>query len=166
MRPGVRGRGLLLALLLAGCVSPSGTGGFRDARVPIWSAAAVDLSLIAGEWRQVAGFADRAGGCRAGALRFQPGGDGVQITGRLCLNGRVEAVRAAAKQTGPGRFRVGDEEWWVLWVDSGYRTLAIGTPSGRFGVLLDRARVSPDRLVAAREVFDFNGYVPGKLQPF
>ena len=36
-------------------------------------------------------------------------------------------------------------------VDSGYRTMAIGTPSGRFGMILDRGAIPPDRLTAARE---------------
>lgn len=156
----------LLSALLAACTAavPQGAS-FRDARAPIWSAAAFDPGQIAGTWRQVGGFAARAGGCRAGALRFQPGSGGLVVAGRLCLNGRDEVIRAIARPTGPGRFMVGDEEWWVLWVDAGYRTLAIGTPSGRFGVVLDRGAIAPDRLQAAREVFDFNGYRGGVLVP-
>ncbi|HOZ34653.1 MAG TPA: lipocalin family protein, partial [Tabrizicola sp.] len=58
------------------------------------------------------------------------------------------------------------QDWWILWVDSGYRTLAIGTPSGRFGFILDRSALPPDRLAAASEVFDFNGYTTAALRPF
>ncbi|MFZ1481687.1 MAG: lipocalin, partial [Paracoccaceae bacterium] len=69
--------------------------------------------------------------------------------------------------TGPGRLAVSDmADWWVIWVDSGYRTLAIATPDGSFGFVLDRGRIGADRLAAAAEVFDFNGYVRGRLQPF
>jgi hypothetical protein len=32
--------------------------------------------------------------------------------------------------------------------------------------VLDRGRISQDRLVAAAEIFAFNGYVAGRLQPF
>lgn len=54
-------------------------------------------------------------------------------------------------------------EW--LGVDHGYRTLAIGTPSGRFGFVLDRGPIPADRLDAAREIFDFNGYATAALRP-
>jgi apolipoprotein D and lipocalin family protein len=89
------------------------------------------------------------------------------MKGTLCLNGKAEAIDALARPVGPGRLAVaGEDDWWVLWVDSGYRTLAVGTPSGRFGFVLDRGAIAPDRLTAAREVFDFNGYVSGALRAF
>ena len=159
---------LALALVLSACVG----GGqkvsvFRKAEVPIWSAAAFVPDRIAGSWRQVAGFAERPGGCQAGGLEILPTAGGLALRGQLCLDGRLQAVNALARPAGPGRLAVaGQEDWWVLWVDSGYRTLAIGTPSGRFGFVLDRGAIPPDRLTAAREVFDFNGYVPGALRAF
>jgi apolipoprotein D and lipocalin family protein len=55
--------------------------------------------------------------------------------------------------------------WWVLWADVGYRTLAIGTPSGRFGFILNRGGDLPaDRMRAAREVLEWNGYGIGRLR--
>lgn len=76
-------------------------------------------------------------------------------------------VAGALIPTGPGRFAVaGMEDWWVLWVDSDYRTLVIGTPSGRFGFVLDRGEIAPDRLTAATEIFDFNGYTTTALKAF
>ena len=142
------------------------TGAFRNASAPIWSAAAFDPSQITGEWHQVAGFADHEGGCHAGSLRLEPAGSALRIAGDLCLNGTVEKLRGKATVTGPGRLTIGGEEWWVLWVDSGYRTMAIGTPSGRFGLILDRGAIPQDRLTAAGEVFDFNGYSTGFLRRF
>jgi apolipoprotein D and lipocalin family protein len=61
--------------------------------------------------------------------------------------------------TGPGRFVIAGQEWWVLWADGDYRTLVIGTPSGRFGFVLNRAGgISADRMRAAREILEWNGY--------
>jgi apolipoprotein D and lipocalin family protein len=55
----------------------------------------------------------------------------------------------------------------VLWADTDLRTLAVGTPDGRFGFILERSgTLPPDRLEAARQVFDFNGYRTGLLQVF
>lgn len=145
-------------MLLAACVAkPVATPGFRAEGAPIWSAAAFQPAQVAGSWRQVADF--RASGtCGNGAVEITPDGAGLRLTGTLCLAGKAEAVSGVAPLVGPGRLRVKGEDWWVIWVDVGYRTLAIGTPSGRFGIILDRGAVPGDRLNAAREIFDFNGY--------
>ena len=150
---------LALPLILAACMGGDRSGGtFREAGAPIWSAAAFDAAMITGDWQQVAGFAEAPGGCHSGAIRFAPVGGGLKLSGSLCLNGKLEKLRGTASASGPGRLIVGGEEWWILWVDSGYRTMAIGTPSGRFGIVLDRGAIPADRLNAAREIFDFNGY--------
>lgn len=158
---------LLSALLLAACVGGGrSVAVFRAQEVPIWSAAAFQPTQISGGWRQVAGFAARPGGCGPGALDFAPVAGGLAVRGSLCLDGQLRAVQGLARPAGPGRLAIdGQEDWWILWVDSGYRTLAVGTPSGRFGFVLDRGAIAPDRLSAAREVFDFNGYVAEALRP-
>jgi apolipoprotein D and lipocalin family protein len=159
---------LASALALAACApGPTTVAGFRQPDAPIWSAAAFAPGQIAGDWRQVAGFAATSGGCDTGALSFTPAADGISVKGTLCLDGKVQPIDAVARSAGPGRLTLaGQEDWWILWVDSGYRTLAIGTPSGRFGFVLDRAALPADRLTAAREVFDFNGYAAAALRPF
>ncbi len=164
----IRAALLTAPLVLAACLGGGGKSGhFRAEATPIWSAAAFDAAAIAGEWQQVAGFAPQTGGCNGGALQFAPDAGGFAVTGSLCLNGKATRIYARAAPNGPGRLAVsGQEDWWVLWVDSGYRTLAIGTPSGGFGFVLDRGVLPPDRLTAAREVFDFNGYSTGSLRPF
>jgi apolipoprotein D and lipocalin family protein len=145
-------------LLLAACVAkPAVAPGFRAPGDPIWSAAAFQPAQVAGSWRQVADFRAK-GGCDAGAVEIVPEGQGLRLTGTLCLAGKSEKVSGVAPLVGPGRLRVKGEDWWVIWVDVGYRTLAIGTPSGRFGIILDRGPIPGDRLNAAREIFDFNGY--------
>jgi apolipoprotein D and lipocalin family protein len=154
-------RVILLGLLaLAACVGPAtGPVGFRDPEAPIWSAAAFAPSRVAGDWQEVARFAADEDGCRSGGLRFEPVASGLRITGSLCLQGKATRIETEAGIAGPGRLSPrGQEDWWVLWVDEGYRTLAIGTPSGRFGFVLDRGPGAADRIAAAREVLDFNGY--------
>lgn len=161
-------RVILAALLaLAACApAPTKVAGFRDTATPIWSAAALVPAQLAGDWRQVAAHAARPGGCAAGALTITPMAEGLRLNGTLCLNGEMQRIATTARPSGPGRLSVdGQEDWWILWVDSGYRTLAIGTPSGRFGFVLDRGAPAPDRLTAAREVFDFNGYIPAAFRP-
>jgi apolipoprotein D and lipocalin family protein len=156
---------LAALLVLTACAAPR-VPAFRQSADPIWSAAAFAPGQITGDWRQVAGFAEAPGGCGGGGLAVTEAPGGLALEGTLCLDGRAETIRGLASVTGPGRLALpGQEDWWVLWVDSGYRTLAIGTPSGRFGFVLDREGGASDRLTAAREVFAFNGYDPSRFRP-
>jgi apolipoprotein D and lipocalin family protein len=67
--------------------------------------------------------------------------------------------------SGPGRFTAGGVDYWVLWVDEEYRTMAIGTPSGSFAGVLNRgATISEDRLRAVRRILEFNGYDLDRLE--
>lgn len=158
---------LAALLVLSACSGGQKVSAFRDADDPIWSAAAFAPVEVAGSWRQVAAFATTPGSCRSGAVEVTPIAAGLGVKGTLCLNGTAQPIDTVARPVGPGRLAVGGTaDWWVLWVDSGYRTLAIGTPSGQFGFVLDRGEISPDRLAAAAEIFDFNGYATGALQPF
>lgn len=150
---------LAAVLLLAACAAkPPASSGFRAADAPIWSAAAFLPAQAAGSWRQVAGFQPEGASCGAGSVEITPEAKGLRLLGTLCLAGVQRNVSGLAVPTGPGRLSVAGEEWWILWVDTGYRTMAIGTPSGRFGFILDRGAIPGDRLNAAREIFDFNGY--------
>ena len=55
----------------------------------------------------------------------------------------------------------------IMWVDEGFRTAAIGTPSGSFGWIIDRNRNGgEDRIKAAREVLEFNGYNMARLHMY
>jgi len=158
----------LLALTLAACGGSERVAAFRPADAPIWSSAAFAPGRITGRWHQVAAFSSGDGpGCRAGGAEVSEGAGGLLIAARLCLDGREVQVSGPVSMAGPGRLAVpGMEDWWVIWVDSGYRTLAVGTPSGRFGFVLDRGDIPPDRLTAAAEIFDFNGYPKARLKPF
>lgn len=155
---------MLMLLALAGCAAPVPQAAFRPAGAPIYSSAAFDPARLPGTWRQGAAFAmPGAAACGAGGVTIDAAG---RIAGRLCLNGATVPVQGTLRAVGPGRVQVSGADpggigapWWVVWVDEGYRTLAIGTPSGAFGFVLDRTGPVPaDRLRAAEEIFDFNGY--------
>ena len=65
----------------------------------------------------------------------------------------------------PNRWRAGEAEFWVLWVDDDFRTAVIGSPTGQFGWIMDRpGAASADRTRAAREILDFSGYDLGRLE--
>lgn len=159
---------ILLALLLLGCAKPAPqVMAFRDPDAPIYSNAVIDLGDITGDWAQAASFA-AGGDCRAGTVQIAQGVAGLVATGRLCLGGVDTDVSGPLVVVGPGRLRaVTGPDWWVVWADTALRSLAIGTPDGRFGFILDRTGGLPaDRLEAARQVFDFNGYAVNRLQVF
>lgn len=160
---------LVLALLLTACVAPSGpgpAGAFRDTGRPIYSSAVLDPSRLAGKWRQVAAFGPQTPGCKAGGVDIT-GKSALRAAFRLCLNGADLRGSGPITVIGPGRLAVAGQEWWVIWADADYRTLAIGTPSGAFGFVLNRGGpISADRLTAAREIFEWNGYDLGGFQRF
>jgi apolipoprotein D and lipocalin family protein len=148
-------------------------GVYRNAAAPIYSNAVFEQARLIGRWDQVAAFAvGPENGCAPGGAEFALKGGVMQVSYRLCLSGREVAGSGPISATGPGRFGIGGrdglgQDWWVLWVDEGYRTMAIGNPSGTFGFILNRGKSLPaDRLTAAGEVFDFNGYDTEKLSGF
>jgi apolipoprotein D and lipocalin family protein len=164
-----------LFLMLAACMPReiADSGGYRAAASPIYSNAAFDIRRLDGTWDQVAAFAAASqNGCLAGAAEFSGLPAAMRISYRLCLSGQEVRGNGLIGKTGPGRFanrgRDGiGQDWWVLWVDEGYRTMAVGNPSGTFGFILNRGKALPaDRLNAAIEVFDFNGYDTEKLIVF
>lgn len=153
-----------IMLGLAACVGPGAglpEGAFRPAGGQIYSSAVLDRSKLPGRWQQVGTFG--AKGCRAGGVEIR--GDG-RAAYRLCLNGRDVRGSGRLEPVGPGRFAIAGQEWWVLWADGDYRTLVIGTPSGGFGFVLNRGgAISGDRMTAAREILEWNGYDMGQFRP-
>lgn len=160
---------LIALVLLAGCVAktPTAVVGYRTASTPIFSNAVLENDKLVGRWVQVAEFAPRdAPTCKPGGAEIGRGSAGLTLAARLCLGGQTTAFSGPLAVAGPGRFTPpSGEVWWVLWADVGYRTLVIGTPSGRFGFILNRGGDLPaDRMRAAREVLDWNGYDLGRLR--
>lgn len=143
-------------LALAAC-APMAPEGHRAPGSAISSMALFDPAALAGTWHEAAGYPLRPG-CRPGTVTFAPGGSA--LSGSPCFLPLAEARLTAS---GPGRFRAGPHDLWVLWADADNRTLVLGTPSGSFAAVLDRGQIAPDRLEAARRVLAFNGYRTDQL---
>ena len=164
----------VVCLGLAACTQKFAADGlFRSPASQVYSNAVFDVKRLEGQWDQVAAFAAvPTATCAPGEAAFIAKGGSLSATYQLCLSGQVVAGAGAVSIVGPGRFAVSGkggigQDWWVLWVDEGYRTLVIGNPSGEFGFILNRGRsLPPDRLAAAKEVLDFNGYDTEKLMLF
>lgn len=160
---------LIALLLLAGCVAktPAPITGYRDPATQIYSNAVLENDKLVGRWVQVAEFAPRdAAPCRKGGAEITRGATGLTVSAQLCLGGKVSTFSGPLAVAGPGRFTPPQGEvWWILWADVGYRTLVIGTPSGRFGFILNRGGDLPgDRKKAAQELLDWNGYDLARLR--
>lgn len=153
------------ALALSACVGKTPdlpSGQFRPKGGQVFTAAALDPGRLPGRWAQVAGFGPE-GGCKPGGVDIKPGG---KASFRLCLGGKDVKGAGVLQPVGPGRLAIAGQEWFVLWVDTDYRTLAIGTPSGSFGFVLNRGgAISRDRMTAAREILEWNGYDMAAFQP-
>ncbi|QCO56356.1 lipocalin family protein [Pseudorhodobacter turbinis] len=151
---------LIALCFLVGCVPSTG---FRDPGAQIYSNAVLEDARLIGDWVQVAEFAaPDAAPCQLGHARIT---QGLRVEAQLCLNGVQTVFSGPLVATGPGRFVPPQgEAWWVLWADVGYRTIAIGTPSGRFGFILNRGPIAPDRMRAAQEVLAWNGYTTARLR--
>lgn len=163
----------LLAIAACGVVlAPS----YRDDSVTIASAANFDAARYVGRWYEVARYpnpfqAECPGAIADYGLTETPGVLSVRNT---CLDAEGVAsgqITGTATDEGLGRLSVRLQgvpvaaPYWVLWVDEGYRTAVVGAPNGRVGWILNRDPDIPeDRLAAAREVLDFNGYDLGQLQ--
>ena len=168
---------ILAALtLLAACApAPTPTEALRRDGTPMYSNATFDPARLKGKWVQVAELAPAgARPCSAGGLTISDvRGSAFTVDADLCLAGLPAGYAGPGQISGPGRIRLTaadpeglGAEWWVLWVDADYRTMAIGTPSGRFGMILNRTADLPaDRYKAAREILDWNGYNTARLRP-
>ncbi len=150
---------------LAACVPQApepAQSNFRPKGGQVYTSAAFEHARLPGRWAQVAGFGPKTD-CKPGGVDIGPDGT---TAFRLCLGGKTVKGAGKLQPTGPGRFAVAGQEWFVLWVDGDYRTLAIGTPSGAFGFVLNRGgKISGDRMTAAREIFDWNGYDTAAFRP-
>ena len=158
-------RAFLISLmcLLTACVGQS----YRNSSVQMTSMAVFDAERYAGLWYEVARFpAPFQKGCTNTEAEYAVIAPGTLSVRNSCMkDGRLSVIEGKAEVVGPGRLKVrlgnipfaGD--YWVLWVDEGYRTAVVGAPSGKVGWILNRTpNIPADRLNAARQILDFNGY--------
>ncbi len=161
---------------LAGCAAlfDDDAGGFfevyRDTDVPIASVALFQPENYLGTWYEVARFpVPFEAGCAGVTAEYGAQEDGSISVKNTCRNpdGTIKStIEGSAEIVGPGRLEVsfpsvpfGASDYWVLWVDEDYQTAVVGAPNGRSGWILNRSpEISDDRMVAAQEILDFNGY--------
>lgn len=161
--------GMFAVLVLAGCAA---TGSYRDTGVGMTSMAVFDPVRYSGLWYEVARFpVPFQAGCSDTRATYGLQPDGSFSVRNDCVkNGVPTSITGTARIAGPGRLKVRlggmpvAADYWILWVDEGYRTAVVGVPSGRAGWILNRdPEIPPDRMHAAREVLKFNGYDTSQL---
>lgn len=165
-------RALCLMVLLAGCAQPpERAGSYRDSAVPLSVTTRGTLADLHGDWVVRGAFPETAS---IQGVTLEPQGDGklnVTIDQPGCeqdchiLSGTWPAERIAQNRMRLLTDSATDTELWVIWMDEGVRTAVIVTPDGRAAFILDRkAQGGADRISAAREIMDFNGYDISALQ--
>jgi len=171
------GWALAAALTLGACAAtapdPVVLGpSYRDPNALIGVTSRYDDAKFAGVWYVRAGF-DPAMGRTGFNLLDGPKGRVMRLGAFVC-----EASGACGDYSddlpvtriGKGQFRVTlpdgtPRDFWVLWVDEGFRTAVLGNKTGEFGWIIDRStKGGADRIRAAREILDFNGYDVSKLR--
>ena len=150
---------------------PSGPS-FRDQSAPIGVTSRFNAKDFEGLWYVRAGF-DPDIGRMALRMMETPAGRVMRLGVFVCDAAGVcgdFAEDLPVKTLGKGRFSVTmpdgqDREMWVLWVDEGFRTAVLGNKVGDFGWIIDRSTTGgADRIKAAREILDFNGYAVQMLR--
>lgn len=179
----IRGRvrlvaALAVAGLLAGCGGESGGlfTSYRDTTVPIASKALFEPERYLGLWHEVARYpVPFEAGCVGVTAEYALRSDGLISVKNTCrtADGSIKStIEGTAEIVGPGRLVVRfpsvpfiAADYWVLWVDESYRTAVVGSPDGRSGWILNRdPEIPADRLEAAKEILDFNGYDLSRLE--
>ncbi len=161
---------------LTGCLGRSGEVGVefhRNTKTPISSTTRFDVDRFSGFWHIRAEFLHPEEEALRGAVEFRAGAGKIA---QIAMHGPKRSGFGVTdiydvNQLMAGRFTLGQKpyqtEYWVLWVDDDYRTAAIGTPSGSFGWIIDRDRNGgEDRIKAAKDMLEFNGYNMPRLHMY
>lgn len=164
------------ALALGACAAipppTSNLPSYRDQDALIGVTSRFTASRFGGVWYVRAGF-DPALGQTAFRITRTSKGIVMRLGASVCDPAGVcseVSEDLPIKRIGQGRFSVvmpsGERrEFWVLWVDESFRTAVLGNPDGTFGWIIDRSRTGgADRIKAAREILDFNGYDVSRLR--
>lgn len=156
--------GIAALALLPGCGAGPRNAGARNVSQPLTVTTRADLSALSGDWFVRGHFQGAPPPELVTFLPEQNGAPAMALQTETCgLNGECtsEKTLLSLETLGPRRARDIEtgREFWLVWIDEGLRTAAIGTPDGSFGWILDRRPTGgTDRIAAAREVLEFNGY--------
>ena len=153
-----RGAALAALFLLAGCDLPGQKDvavGYRNPTVTLAATTRFDADRFMGDWQTVACI-----GTCATRARY------VELTEGVFRRETTSGVTSyMISPPGVMREMGGDETLVVMWVDEGFRTAAIGDADGRWAAVIDRTgHGGADRVKAAIEVLDFNGWDVTKLR--
>lgn len=164
-------------LILGGCASGAVTPGktFRDVGQPLSvTTRGNGMTDMSGPWFIRAHFPNDGSAAMVTFLPEYQGGEAVEVRREGCnLSGdcEAEAYVLRAEALGQNRWRLsgdsrdGPDELWVIWVDDGFRTAAIGAPDGSYGWIIDRrAEGGADRVKAAADILAFNGYDVARMK--
>ena len=159
-RPGVvrRVATLLVCVVVAACGEapvPQIPIGYRNPTAPLGGTSRFDQRRFAGEWHAAACL----GPCDS-RVRYVAAPNGILIRD---AGGSETPFRVSA----PGILRQidTDQTLVVMWIDEGFRTAVVGNADGRWAVVLDRQRpAGADRVEAATEILDFNGWDVSQLR--
>lgn len=156
--------GALALGLLVGCEpttpsSPS-VGTIRDPSVNIGATTRFDPVRFSGDWHVVARFndTDTTPARETISVSYDPSTFRIVMVG---ADGPQTYVYSGSAALRPKK----GEPLVVMWVDEGFRTAVLGTPSGNIGYVLDRKpKPSPDRYTAATKILTFYGWDISRLQ--
>ena len=133
---------------------------FRNPSANIGATTRFDPLRFAGDWHVVARFVegDETAAHDVITVTYQQGKD------RIFVVASEGAQTYAYDGTAVLRPKRG-EPLIIMWLEEGFRTAVLGTPSGRIGYILDR-KPNPrkDRLKAAREILKFYGWDTDRLK--
>ena len=167
--------GACVGIALVGCTPEprfEAAPSLRNQETPIGATARFDEGKFAGLW-YLRGYLPEKENFDQLAFRTGASGPQFRVAAFVCDPAGVcgnFAEDLPTKRLGKGRYQVEmfdgqPRDLWVLWVDEGFRTAVIGNPQGTFAWIIDRAsKGGTDRIKAAREILDFNGYDPRTLK--
>lgn len=128
---------------------------------------------LLGTWYEAAVFPPPyQDGCSHTTATYTSAEDGlIGVTNRCRRDGQTVQISGAARQVGPGQFKVSLQgvpfagDYWVIGQSRDGRTLLVGTPTRLAGWMLhrDRETTHAERVWAAK-VFRKNGYDEAALQ--
>jgi apolipoprotein D and lipocalin family protein len=150
--------GLLLALAACGGredAAPPEPLSLRNPAAPLGGTSRFDAGRFAGDWVTRACL----GPCAPGVSFTQ------SLTGAVIENDGSASRAFVPGAPGILRAAEGEEVLVVMWVDEGFRTAAVGRADGSRAAIIDRAPTGgEDRITAAREILDFNGWDVSRLR--